>query len=136
MSFLRCPWPNVPPESMLQLQDRAGKYIKVEESMRKTVVSNEPAVGKKRKTDLEYIAKDKYPRIEQNPDSNPKKGGHGQKFTEYAKLNAPRSQILMEIKKDRDIRWPKPLKADPAKLDKTSPDFTKMLVMTPMSVDN
>ncbi|KAL8102846.1 hypothetical protein AgCh_027390 [Apium graveolens] len=29
-----------PPESMLQLQDREGKYIKVEESMRKTVVSN------------------------------------------------------------------------------------------------
>ncbi|KAL8108705.1 hypothetical protein AgCh_008657 [Apium graveolens] len=107
-----------PPESMLQLQERAGKYIKVEESMRKTVVSNEPTGGKKRKTDLEYIAKDKYPRTEQNPDSTPKKGGPGQKFTEYAKLNAPRSQILMEIEKDRDIRWPKPLKADPAKLDK------------------
>ncbi|KAL8103407.1 hypothetical protein AgCh_027832 [Apium graveolens] len=108
-----------PPESMLQLQDRAGKYIKVEESMRKTVVSNEPAGGKKQKTDLEYIAKDKYPRTEQNPDSTPKRGGPGQKFTEYAKLNAPRSQILMEIEKDRDIRWPKLLKADPAKLDKS-----------------
>ncbi|KAL8115462.1 hypothetical protein AgCh_022089 [Apium graveolens] len=70
------------------------------------------------KTDLEYIVKDKYPRTEQNPDSTPKRGGPGQKFTEYAKLNAPRSQILMEIEKDRDIRWPKPLKADPAKLDK------------------
>ncbi|KAL8088417.1 hypothetical protein AgCh_038265 [Apium graveolens] len=106
------------PKSMLQLQDRAGKYIEVEESMRKTLVSNEPTGGKKRKTDLEYIAKDKYPRTEQNPDSTPKKGGPGQKFSEYAKLNAPRSQILMEIEKDRDIRWPKPLKADPAKLDK------------------
>ncbi|KAL8154881.1 hypothetical protein AgCh_000290 [Apium graveolens] len=102
-----------------KLQEKAGKYIKVEESMRKTVVSNEPAVGKKRKTDLEYIAKDKYPRTEQNPDSTPKKGGPGKKFTEYAKLNAPRSQILMEIEKDRDIHWPKPLKADPAKLDKS-----------------
>ncbi|KAL8125842.1 hypothetical protein AgCh_013223 [Apium graveolens] len=108
-----------PPENMLQLQERAGKYIKVEESMRKTVVSNEPTGGKKRKTDLEYIAKDKYPRTEQNPDSTPKKGGPGQKFTEYAKLSAPRSQILMEIEKDRDIRWPKPMKADPAKLDKS-----------------
>ncbi|KAL8104641.1 hypothetical protein AgCh_028751 [Apium graveolens] len=108
-----------PPESMLQLQDRAGKYIKVEESLRKTVVSNEPTGGKKRKTDLEYIAKDNYPRTEQNSDSTPKKGGPGQKFTEYAKLNAPRSQILMEIEKDRDIRWPKPLKTDPAKLDKS-----------------
>ncbi|KAL8115421.1 hypothetical protein AgCh_022058 [Apium graveolens] len=108
-----------PPESMLQLQDRAGKYIKVEESMRKTVVSNEPAGGKKRKTDLEYIEKDKYPRTEQNNDSTPKKGEPGQKFTEYAKLNAPKSQILMEIEKDRDIHWPKPLKEDPTKLDKS-----------------
>ncbi|KAL8154806.1 hypothetical protein AgCh_000241 [Apium graveolens] len=63
--------------------------------------------------------KDKYPRTEQNPDSTSKKGGPGQKFTEYAKVNAPRSQIWMEIEKDRDIRWPKPLKADPAKLDKS-----------------
>ncbi|KAL8104626.1 hypothetical protein AgCh_028738 [Apium graveolens] len=53
-----------PPENMLQLQERAEKYIKVEESMRKTAVSNEPTGGKKRKTDLENIAKDKYPRTE------------------------------------------------------------------------
>ncbi|KAL8149298.1 hypothetical protein AgCh_006344 [Apium graveolens] len=120
-----------------KLQDRAGKYIKVEESMRKTVVNNEPVGGKKRKTDLEYIAKDKYPRTEQNTDSTPKKGGPGQKFTEYAKLNAPRSQILMEIEKDRDIHWPKPLKADPTKLDKNKYcRFHKDAVMTPMSVDN
>ncbi|KAL8092507.1 hypothetical protein AgCh_034686 [Apium graveolens] len=90
------------PESMLQLQDRAEKYIKVEESMRKMVVNNEPNGGKNRKTDLQYIAKDKYPRTEQSNDSTPKKGGPGQNFTEYAKLNAPRNQILMEIEKDRD----------------------------------
>ncbi|KAL8088129.1 hypothetical protein AgCh_038049 [Apium graveolens] len=108
-----------PPERMLQLQDRVGKYIKVVEIMRKTVVSNEPAGGKKRKTDLKYIAMDKFPRTEQNPDSTPKKGGPRKKFTKYVKLNAPRSQILMEIEKDRDIRWPKPLKADSTKLDKS-----------------
>ena len=87
--------------------------------MRKTIVSSEPVGGKKRKADLEYIAKDKYPRTEQNPDSTPKKGGPGKKFAKYAKLNAPISQILMEIEKDQDIRWPKPLKADPSKLDKS-----------------
>ncbi|XP_074336497.1 uncharacterized protein LOC141673649 [Apium graveolens] len=48
-----------PPESMMQLQDRAGKYIKVEESMKKTAVNNEPIGNKKRKTDQEYDAKDK-----------------------------------------------------------------------------
>ncbi|XP_074377033.1 uncharacterized protein LOC141718551 [Apium graveolens] len=80
-----------PPESMLQLQNRAGKYIKVEESMRKTVVNNEPAGSKKRKTGLEYNFKDKYPRTEKDVDSTPKKGGPGQNFNEYAKPNAPRS---------------------------------------------
>ncbi|XP_074356343.1 uncharacterized protein LOC141696050 [Apium graveolens] len=40
-----------PPESMLQLLDRAEKYIKVEESKKKTTVSNEPDGNKKRKID-------------------------------------------------------------------------------------
>ncbi|XP_074327773.1 uncharacterized protein LOC141665688 [Apium graveolens] len=54
MSLAKCP-----PESMLQLQDRVGKYIKVEESMKKTAVSNEPTGNKKRKMDQEYDANDK-----------------------------------------------------------------------------
>ncbi|XP_074374209.1 uncharacterized protein LOC141714596 [Apium graveolens] len=56
-----------------KLQDRAGKYIKVEESMKKTVVNNEPTGNKKRKTDLEYDAKDKYPRIAKISDSSSSK---------------------------------------------------------------
>ncbi|XP_074362941.1 uncharacterized protein LOC141703281 [Apium graveolens] len=58
-----------PPESMLYLQVRVEKNIKVEESMKKTVVNNEPAGGKKRKTDQEYNVKDKYPRIEKDVES-------------------------------------------------------------------
>ncbi|XP_074355876.1 uncharacterized protein LOC141695536 [Apium graveolens] len=50
-----------PLESILQLQDRAGKYIKVKESMKKMTINNEPTGSKKRKTDQEYDAKDKYP---------------------------------------------------------------------------
>ncbi|XP_074347085.1 uncharacterized protein LOC141685907 [Apium graveolens] len=45
-----------PPESMLQLRDRAGKYIKVEGSMKKTTVNNEPTGNKKRKMEQEYDA--------------------------------------------------------------------------------
>ncbi|XP_074377946.1 uncharacterized protein LOC141719464 [Apium graveolens] len=100
-----------------KLQDRARKYIKVEESMKKRIVNNEPAGRKKRKTDQEYSAKEN-PRVNKEAKSSPKKGGRGQKFTEYARLNAPRSQILMEIERDKDVRWPNPLKADHAKLDK------------------
>ncbi|XP_074361298.1 uncharacterized protein LOC141701569 [Apium graveolens] len=62
-----------PPESLLQLQDRAGKYIKMEESMKKTTVNNEPTANKKRKTDQEYDAKDKYPRISKSSDSSSSK---------------------------------------------------------------
>ncbi|XP_074374695.1 uncharacterized protein LOC141715111 [Apium graveolens] len=107
-----------PPENMLKLQSRARKYIQVEKNIKKTVVNNEPVGGKKRKTDQEYDVKDKYPRVSKETDLTPKKGGPGKKFTEYARLNAPKIQIFMKIEKDRDVHWPKPLKTDPAKLDK------------------
>ncbi|XP_074374251.1 uncharacterized protein LOC141714642 [Apium graveolens] len=100
-----------------KLQDRAGKYIKVEESVKKTVVNNEPASNKKRKTDQEYDASDKYPRTGKGFDSSSKKN-QTPRFTEYARLNAPRSQILMEIEKDKEFKWPNPLRGDPKKRDK------------------
>ncbi|XP_074337013.1 uncharacterized protein LOC141674189 [Apium graveolens] len=53
-----------PPESMLQLHDRARKYTKVEESLKKTVVNNEPTGNKKRKTGQEYDAKETVKRME------------------------------------------------------------------------
>ncbi|XP_074344711.1 uncharacterized protein LOC141683811 [Apium graveolens] len=58
---------------MLQLQDRAGKSIKVEESMKKIVVNSAPVGNKKRKTGQEYDANDKYPRTSGNSDFNSKK---------------------------------------------------------------
>ncbi|KAK1391928.1 hypothetical protein POM88_010984 [Heracleum sosnowskyi] len=105
-----------PPESMLKLQDRAGKYIKAEESMRKY----EPTTGssgnsKKRKETQEYDVKEKFPRTSKNSDSPPKRNNFGPKFTEYARLNTPRSQILIEIAKEEDIKWPKPMRADLSK---------------------
>ncbi|XP_074323367.1 uncharacterized protein LOC141660292 [Apium graveolens] len=108
-----------PPESMLQLQDRAGKYIKVDESMKKIAVSNEPTRNKKQKTNQEYDAKDKYPQIGKNSNSSSSKKNQQSRFAEYARLNAPRSQILMEIEKDKDFKWPKPLRGDPEKGDKS-----------------
>lgn len=63
--------------------------------------------------------KDKYPPKNKDSESPLKKNNLGQRFTEYARLNAPRSQILMDIEKDKDLRWPKPLRADPVKLDKS-----------------
>ncbi|XP_074324063.1 uncharacterized protein LOC141660985 [Apium graveolens] len=104
-----------PPESIMQLQDRARKYIKVEESMKKTTVNNEPTGNKKRKTNQEYDTKDKYPRIGKSSDSSSFKKNQQPRFDEYARLNVPRSQILMEIEKDKEFKWPKPLRGDPDK---------------------
>ncbi|XP_074377473.1 uncharacterized protein LOC141718995 [Apium graveolens] len=104
---------------MLQLQDRARKYFKVEESMKRTTVNNEPTGNKKRKSDQEYDAKDKYPRIGKSSDSSSSKKNQQPRFAEYASLNAPRSQILMEIEKDKDFKWQKPLRGDPEKRDKS-----------------
>ena len=95
------------------LQDRAGKYIKAEESMRKTTIT--PAVGnnkRQRETDSEYDAKDKYGKTETGPVAKKQ----GSRFTEYARLNTPRSQILMEI--ESEVKWPKPLRTDPDKRNK------------------
>ncbi|KAL8154930.1 hypothetical protein AgCh_000334 [Apium graveolens] len=87
-----------------KLQDRVGKYIKAEESMRKTVVSNEPAGGKKQKTNLEYITKDKYPRTEQSNDSTLKMGGPGQKFTELNKYTGDGGDRSNNVRKKFDDR--------------------------------
>ena len=105
-----------PPENMLMLQDRAGKYIKAEESMKRitTAPTGGNGAGKKRK---EYETTDRYSRTSKDPESPPKKNT-GQRFAEYARLNAPRSQILMDIEKDKDLRWPKPLRTDPEKRNK------------------
>ncbi|KAK1370584.1 hypothetical protein POM88_036676 [Heracleum sosnowskyi] len=127
-----------PPERMLQLQDRAGKYIKAEESMRKY----EPATGgsgnsKKRKETQEYDVKEKFPRTSKDSDSPPKKNNFGPRFTEYARLNTPRSQILMEIAKEEDLRWPKPLRTELSKRNQTnSVVSTKKLIMTQMIADS
>ncbi|XP_074342319.1 uncharacterized protein LOC141679835 [Apium graveolens] len=92
--------------------------MKVEESMKKTAVNNEPTGSKKRNTDQEYDAKDKYPRIGKSSDSSSSKKNQQPRFAEYVRLNTPRSQILMEIEKDKDFKWPKPLRRDPEKRDK------------------
>ena len=73
----------------------------------------QPDNGKKRKNNLSYNARDKFQRAEKFEESTPRK--FGAKFTEYATLNAPRSQILMDIEKDKDFKWPRPIKSDPEK---------------------
>ncbi|XP_074351761.1 uncharacterized protein LOC141690903 [Apium graveolens] len=99
-------------------KDSVGEYIKVEERMKKTTVSYEHAGNKKRKTDQEYDTKDKYPRIGKGSDSSSEKNQQP-RFTKYARLNAPKSQILMEINKDKEFKWPKPLRGDLVKRDKS-----------------
>ena len=86
--------------------------------MKKIQETTENPGNKKRKGVQEYDAKEKYQRTDKDEDSSPKKKKPGQRFTEYARLNAPRRQILMDIEKEPDLRWMKPLRADPAKLDK------------------
>lgn len=90
------------PESMLQHQDRASEYIKAEEAMKKQPIQSEGENNiEKMKGDQEYDVKDKYPRATKDSDSPLKKNNLGQRFTEYARLNARRSQILIDIKKNK-----------------------------------
>ncbi|XP_063942760.1 uncharacterized protein LOC135150403 [Daucus carota subsp. sativus] len=103
------------PNNMNELQERAGKYIKAEESMRKSQ-NNQGSTkdSKKRGNDTEYDADNKYLKREDG-EKSPTKKQSGPRFTEYARLNSPRSQILMEIEKEGGVRWPKPIRTDPEK---------------------
>ena len=65
------------------------------------------------KNDQRYNARNKFQRAGNPDDLAPRK--FGAKFTEYARLNALRSQILMDIEKDKDFKWPRPIKYDPEK---------------------
>lgn len=136
MSILRCRWSNTH-ESMIELQKRASKYIKAEESMKRetTVIGGgNNKNSKNRKTEQEYDAKDKY---RKDLDFAPKKSNPGKRFTEYARLNAPRSQILMDIEKYRDLRWPNPLRTDPKKRTRISIiGSTRMWDMIMMTIDS
>ncbi|XP_063938824.1 uncharacterized protein LOC135148293 [Daucus carota subsp. sativus] len=100
---------------MNQLQERAGKYIKAEESLKKSQNNQGPSPNpKKRGNDTEYNADSKYSKSGDD-DKSPTKKRAGPRFTVYARLNAPRSQILIEIEKDGSVRWPKPIMTDPEK---------------------
>ncbi|XP_063947130.1 uncharacterized protein LOC108204072 [Daucus carota subsp. sativus] len=106
------------PENMNELQERARKYIKAEESLKKSQNNQGPTPNpKKRGNDTEYNADSKYLKTGDG-DKSPTKKKTGPRFTDYARLNAPRSQILMEIEKDESVRWPKPIRTDPEKRNK------------------
>ena len=107
------------PKDMTMLLERAGKYIQAEEIMNMDPTSAEGSEGsKKLKDEQEYDVDDKYPRTDRDSDAPPKMTIPGQRFMEYARLNTPRSQILMEIENDKDLRWPKPLRTYPERRNK------------------
>nr|XP_017228849.1 PREDICTED: uncharacterized protein LOC108204072 [Daucus carota subsp. sativus] len=81
------------PENMNELQERAGKYIKAEESLKKSQNNQGPTPNpKKRGNDTEYNADSKYSKTGDG-DKSPTKKKAGPRFTEYARLNAPRSKL-------------------------------------------
>nr|XP_017225013.1 PREDICTED: uncharacterized protein LOC108201233 [Daucus carota subsp. sativus] len=106
------------PDNMNDLQERAGKYIKAEESLRKSQNNQGQNTNfKKCGNDTEYNAENKYAKKDDD-EKSPAKKKLGPRFTEYVRLNAPRSQILMEIEKDETVRWPKPIRTDLEKRNK------------------
>nr|XP_017250817.1 PREDICTED: uncharacterized protein LOC108221449 [Daucus carota subsp. sativus] len=81
------------PDNMNDLQERAGKYIKAEESLRKSQNNHGPNTNfKKRGNDTEYNAENKYPKRDDDEKS--------------------------PVKKKLGPRWPKPIRTDPEKRNK------------------
>ena len=99
------------PDDMNAFQERAGKYIKAEESLRKETHEIDNISTKKQRNVQKYDVGSKYTKSDKSEDSTPENRGEP-KFTEYARLNTAQSQILMEIEKDKDIKWPKSLRTE------------------------
>ena len=99
------------PEDMNALQERVRKYIKAEESLRKYTHEVDNNFGRKRRKNQEYDDGRKYTKSDKSEDPAPR-NKNGPKFTEYARLNTARSQILMKIENDNDVKCPKPLRME------------------------
>ncbi|XP_063946002.1 uncharacterized protein LOC135151472 [Daucus carota subsp. sativus] len=86
------------PDNMNELQERAGKYIKAEESMRKSQNNQGPTTdSKKRGNDTEYDADNKYLKREDG-EKSPTKKQSGPRFTEFHKDTGHKTDDCRQLK--------------------------------------
>ena len=58
-------------------------------------------------------------RTEERKDQDNKKFGRSARNQQYTPLNVPLEQILMQIKDDPSLKWPKKMKGDPNKCNRS-----------------
>ena len=107
----------------------------------------EDAIIAKKKKKVEQVEASYIHHLEQGP--HPKKTKTGEKgdqdnrksrsslgrYSNNAPLNAPFNQVLMQIKDDPSLKWPKKIKGDPSKWNKSKYYcFHRITGMTWMSV--
>nr|XP_017228856.1 PREDICTED: uncharacterized protein LOC108204075 [Daucus carota subsp. sativus] len=86
------------PENMNELQERAGKYIKTEESLKKSQNNQGPTPNpKKRGNDTEYNADSKYSKTGDG-DKSPTKKRAGLRFTEFHKDTEHKTDDCRQLK--------------------------------------
>ncbi|XP_063948099.1 uncharacterized protein LOC135152193 [Daucus carota subsp. sativus] len=86
------------PENMNELQERAGKYIKAEESLKKSQNNQGPTPNpKKRGNDTEYNADSKYSKTGDG-DKSPTKKKAGPRFTEFHKDTGHKTDDCRQLK--------------------------------------
>ncbi|XP_063942660.1 uncharacterized protein LOC135150327 [Daucus carota subsp. sativus] len=86
------------PENMNELQERAGKYIKAEESLKKSHNNQGPTSNpKKRGNDTEYNADNKYSKTGDG-DKSPTKKKAGPRFTEFHKDTGHKTDDCRQLK--------------------------------------
>ena len=95
------------PQDMNQLKERDDKYIKAKKSMKNQILG--PIMEKEEKRP-KIRPRDKFQRAEKYEDSAPRK--FEAKFTEYVRINAPRSQIAIDIKRDKYFQCTRPIKSN------------------------
>ncbi|XP_022854630.1 uncharacterized protein LOC111375941 [Olea europaea var. sylvestris] len=98
-----------PPKSVTKLLTRTEKYINMEETMApKREVSSSGKSDQKRS--YESSLKQDVPRVKPRQDPS---------STSFTNLNTSRSNILMEIKDSKELKWPPRLRSPPNTRDKS-----------------
>ncbi|OMO62054.1 Retrotransposon gag protein [Corchorus capsularis] len=98
-----------PPKTLSELLLRAEKYINAEENMAAKTEKNDHRNDKKRDREVE---------ADQGGKRFSKTGGYSgarspeRKYDSYTPLNNPRARILMQIERDPQLKWPKPMRQD------------------------
>ncbi|XP_050251583.1 uncharacterized protein LOC126698416 [Quercus robur] len=103
------------PQSMAELVHSAQNFMNVEDAIIAKKRKRSKRVDANPSRHLEQGPRPKKGRTEDRKDRDIKKPGSSARNQQYTSLNVPLEQVLMQIKDDPSLKWPKKMRGDPNK---------------------